>query len=237
MHRWTDRLRSIRIDAAVEDFEAGQFGRLGLVIDHEFTARSYSFVNAPHERPLDFYFITVPEGPLTNRMVALQAGDAIWVARKPAGFLTLSQVPEGRHLWLLSTGTAVGPFLSILKTETPWRRFEKIVLAHGVRTVAELTYQETIRRIQKDHPEQFTMIPFVSREHYPSAVHGRIPQAILDGRLEARAGIELKGKEAQVMICGGPDMVRDTTAILVEQRGLAENRRRQPGQISTERYW
>jgi ferredoxin--NADP+ reductase len=237
LYRWTDRLYSIRIDALIEDFEAGQFGRLGLVIDGEFTARPYSFVNAPDERPLDFYFITLPDGPLTMRMAGLEAGDSIWVARRPAGFFTLSVVPEGRHLWMLSTGTAIGPFLSILKTEEPWRRFERVVLAHAVRTARELSYRDTLRRFENEHPEQFAVIRLVSREAHPGALGGRITDAILDGRLEERAGIRLEGRGAQVMLCGNPDMLRDTTALLVELRGLTENRRGRPGQITMERYW
>lgn len=237
LYAWTETLYSLRVEADVEDFEAGQFGRLGLIIGDEFVTRSYSFVNAPRERPLDFYFNIVPEGVLTKRMITLKPGDAVWTARKPAGFLTLSQLQDGEHLWLLSTGTAIGPFLSILKTEAPWRRFRKIVLVHAVRTAAELAYGDTIRRFRAEHPGQFMMIPFVSRERQPEALEGRIPQAISDGRLEARTGIELKGDKPQVMICGSPDMVRDTTRILVEKRGLRENRRRAPGQVSTERYW
>ncbi|HYE38124.1 ferredoxin--NADP reductase [Methylocaldum sp.] len=237
LYRWTDRLYSIRVDAPVEDFEAGQFGRLGLGMDDEFIARPYSFVNAPEERPLDFYFITVPGGPLTTRMATLHSDDLIWVARKPAGFFTLSEVPNGEALWMLSTGTAVGPFLSILKTEEPWRRFERVVLVHAVRTAQELSYQDILRSFENGHPEQFTMIRLVSREVHPESLRGRITDAILDGRLEEQAGLTLKGKGTQVMLCGNPDMLRDATILLVEQRGLTENRRGRPGQITMERYW
>jgi ferredoxin--NADP+ reductase len=237
LYRWTNQLYSLRVDAPVEDFEAGQFGRLGLTIDGEFVARPYSFVNAPEERPLDFYFITLPAGPLTMHMAALHPGDPIWVARKPGGFFTLSEVPEGKSLWMLSTGTAIGPFLSILKTGEPWRRFARVVLAHGVRTAQELSYQDTTRRLENEHPEQFTMIRMVSREVHSGALQGRITDAIWDGRLEERAGLKFGDPGTQVMLCGNPDMLRDTAALLVAQRGLTENRRGKPGQITMERYW
>ncbi|MEN8259218.1 MAG: ferredoxin--NADP reductase [Pseudomonadota bacterium] len=237
LYCWGDSLYSLRIEADVGPFEAGQFGQVGLVIEGEFVARPYSFINAPDERPLDFYFITIPAGPLSTHLQDLRPADRIWVAKKAAGYLTLSNVPDGEHLWLLSTGTAVGPFLSILKTEEPWRRFKKMILVHAVRTVAELAYQEVVERFREGYPEQFVMIPFVSRESCPFALGGRIPQAITDGRLEERAGIELKGRENQIMICGNPGMVQDTTKVLVETRGFRENRRKEPGEISTERYW
>lgn len=234
--RWTDRLYSLQVDAPIEPFRAGQFGRLALDVDGERVARSYSFVNAPEERPLEFYFITVPDGPLTQRMVALEAGDPIWIAPRPSGLFTLAGVPEAEHLWLLSTGTAIGPFISILKTAEPWQRFSRIILVHAVRRVEELTYQDAIKEFQSRYPEQFTMIPFVSREDTAFAIKGRVPEAIVDGRLQARADAPINASQSHVMICGNPDMVRDTMAVL-EERGLKRNRRKEPGQITIEAYW
>jgi len=227
----------LQVDAEIEPFQAGQFGRLGLVIGEQLVGRPYSFVNAPDERPLEFYSIVVPGGPLSTRMASLKPGDRIWVARKGGGFFTLSEVPEeGEDLWLLSTGTALGSFLSILKTDEPWRRFSRIVLVHAVRTGVELAYTEQIQRFGSDHPKQFTMVPFVSREEHAGAMPGRITTAIREGTLEQRTGFELIPGRSQVMLCGNPEMVKDTTALLID-RGFKENRRRDPGNITTERYW
>jgi len=235
-HQWAERLFSLRVEAAIEPFEAGQFGRLALVIGDELISRPYSFVNAPHEHPLDFYFIVIPDGALTPRLAALEPGDKVWVGRKGAGFFTLSQVPGGRDLWMLATGTALGPFLSILKTPEPWRRFEKIVLLHGVRTQAELAYADTIEGFRRSHPEQFQFFASVTREICPNAFQQRIPHAIESGTLEQVAGVELNPQHSQVMICGNPAMVKDTVALL-KSKGFAENLRKQPGQITVERYW
>src|SRR5471032_3370463 len=130
--RWTDRLFSLRVEipteAAALPFEAGQFARLALDIGGERIARPYSFVNAPGSVPLEFYYAIVPEGPLSPRLANLVAGDRVYVAPNPAGFLVLSEVPEATNLWLLATGTGVGPFLSILRTPAPWQRFRRVVL-------------------------------------------------------------------------------------------------------------
>lgn len=233
---WTEQLYSLQVEAPIDPFEAGQFGRLGLMIDGEFTARSYSFVNSPDETYLEFYSITVAGGPLSNHLTKLEPGDTLWVSRKAAGFLTLSQIHEADNLWMLSTGTAIGPFLSILKTEAPWQRFSRILLAHSVRTVEELVYQDLIQTIRQQHPQQFTMIPLVSRVDCTDAICGRITTAIADGRMARYTDLTIEAESSQVMLCGNPDMVRDTTALLKE-RGLKENRRRHPGQISVERYW
>ncbi len=233
---WTERLHSLRVEAAIEPFSAGQFTKLGLRIGGEVIARPYSLVNAPEMRPLDFYLIVVPGGPLSARLAALQPGDEVLVAPRAAGFLVLTEVPPARHLWLMATGTGIGPFLSILRTTEPWQRFEHVVLVHAVRTVVELNYAEEIRGVAAAHPGQFVFIPFVSRESCDYALAGRVPAAIADGRLEARAGIALVAADSQVILCGNPQMVADTSAALAA-RGLKKHRRKDPGHITVENYW
>jgi len=235
-HKWTDKLYSLQISANIQPFTAGQFTKLALEIGNQKIGRPYSFVNPPHQKPLEFYFITLPEGPLTTRLTQLEIGDVVWVTPRASGFFTLNEIPEADYLWLLATGTAVGVFLSILRTPEPWARFKKIVLVHAVRTSDELTYQDEIKSLCKTHSQQFQMIPFVSREDTDFAIKGRIPLAIEDGRLESLAGIPLTVQTSQVMICGNPEMVRDTSLVL-EKRGMKKNRRRDPGQITVENYW
>ena len=232
---WTEHLYSLRVEAGDVPFTAGQFGKLALDIDGERIARPYSFVNAPHEPTLEFYSSIVPEGPLSPLLATLKSGDPVWVAGKGSGFLVLDEVPEGKYLWLLATGTALGPFLSILKTDVPWQRFERVVLVHSVRHAGELSYRDAIKQFEKEHSDRFTMIPFVSRERVGFAMHGRIPAAIEDGSLEKRGDIPFDD-DAQVMVCGNPGMVKDSTAVL-QARGLRKNRRRTPGHITVERYW
>src|SRR3990167_8499061 len=136
LHHWSDQLYSLRVEVDYPPFEAGQFTKIGLEIDGAIVGRPYSLVNAPDARPLDFYFIVVPGGPLTERLVQLKPGDKIMVGARPSGFLILKEVIEAEHLWLMATGTGIGPFLSILKTPTPWQRFKRVVLVHAVRTQA-----------------------------------------------------------------------------------------------------
>ncbi|HHJ13716.1 MAG TPA: ferredoxin--NADP reductase [Gammaproteobacteria bacterium] len=233
---WTDQLFSVRVEADVQTFTAGQFTKLGLPADGDFIERPYSYVNAPDERPLEFYFITVPDGPLTQRLVKLRAGDALYVMRRPSGFLTLSEVPDARHLWLLSTGTGIGPFLSMLKTDEPWRRFERVVLVHAVRHARELSFADTLEKLAQAHGPAFVYVPFVSREPADFALPGRIPQAVEEGTLEQRAGIRISLEDSQVMLCGNPAMVKDMREVL-SKRGLAPNRRRSPGHVTVENYW
>lgn len=233
---WTDQLYTLHIKAPEVRFTAGQFGRLALDIDGERIARPYSFVNPPNADHLEFYSIIVPEGPLSSHLEALAEGDRIWVSAQGVGFFVLDEVPESEYLWLLATGTGLGPYLSILGTPEPWAHHRKIALVHAVRYTRELTYQNILQKYRDQYPDQFVYAPFVSREDNPDALHGRIPTAIEDGRLAERAGMSFDPAQAQVMLCGNPQMVQDTSALL-KRMGMARNRRSTPGQITTESYW
>jgi ferredoxin--NADP+ reductase len=234
--RWTEALFSLRVDAPRLQFEAGQFVRLALDVGGERIARPFSFVNAPADPVLEFYGVIVPEGPLSPRLARLAAGDALYVAPNPSGFLVLSEVPDAEALWLLSTGTGLAPFLSILRTETPWRRYASVVLVHGVRFARELVYRETIEAVARARGARFRYLGFVSREQAPGSLSGRIPAAIEDGRLERAAGLALAPATSQVMLCGNPDMLKDAGAALAA-RGMKKHRRRSPGQITVESFW
>ena len=228
---WTEALFSLRVEAPRLAFQAGQFVRIALDIGGERIARPFSFVNPPQDPVLEIYGIVVPEGPLSPRLERLRAGERLYVASNPAGFLVLSEVPDAETLWLVSTGTGIAPYLSILRTGTPWQRFRNVVLVHAVRYSKELVYQEVIAEIPN-----LEYVTFVSREAHPGSLAGRIPAAIRDGRLEAAAGAALSAESSHVMLCGNPQMLKDAAAALAE-RGMRKHRRRNPGHITVESFW
>lgn len=234
--RWTENLYSISIRAAFDPFEPGQFARIGLPIDGANVMRPYSFVNAPDEAAHEFYYAVVPEGPLSHRLPQLREGDDILYVPKPNGYMVLSEIPDASALWMLATGTAVGPFLSILNSALAWERFEYLVLAHAVRRAEELSYSEDIARLVQYGGGRLRFAPFVSREDADGAIRGRIPAALESGALQERAGLDISPADTQFMICGNPQMVKDTTAVL-QARGFERNRRRKPGHITMENYW
>jgi ferredoxin--NADP+ reductase len=227
---WTDALFSLRVEGVKATFEAGQFVRIALDIEGERVARPFSFVNPPHDPVLEFYGIVVPEGPLSPRLARLAPGDTLFVASNPAGFLVLSEVPDAATLWMMCTGTGIAPFVSILRTEAPWNRFRNVVLVHAVRHARELVYRDLFE------DRKLTYVSFVSREVAPGSLTGRIPAAVRDGRLEAAAGLALAPETSHVMLCGNPEMLKDTAAALVE-RGMRKHRRRTPGHITVESFW
>lgn len=232
---WTAVLFSLRVAGPGLDFQAGQFVRIALDVDGKRIARPFSFVNPPGETPLEFYGVIVPEGPLSPRLARLQPGDALYYSSNPSGFLVLAEVPPAEELWLLATGTGLAPFLSILRTEAPWRSYRRVILVNAVRHASELVYRDLIESMQRARGEQFRSVTFVSREAHAGSLSGRIPAAIRDGRLEA-AACPIVPDRSQFMLCGNPDMVKDVTAVLLE-RGLRKHRRRAPGHITVENFW
>lgn len=234
--QWNENLYSLYVEAEIEPYQSGQFARIGLEINGEIVGRPYSLVNPPTDRPLEFYYIEVAGGPLTSKLSQLKPGDTILVAPRANGFMIIDEVPQARDLWLIATGTGVGPFLSILATEKPWQRFERVILVYAVRTLSELSYQERIQQVQAKYSQQFSYVPILSREAADFALPGRIPQRFLDGSLEASAGVAVDVEHSQIMLCGNPQMVEDTTALLIE-RGLKRHKRKDPGQITVESYW
>lgn len=233
--QWTEGLFSLRFTAPLGAFKAGQFIRVALDVDGERVGRPYSLVNAPHEPLLEIYFNVVNGGPLSPRLAELRPGDSLWLSGTPNGFLVLDEIPEARDLWLLATGTGIGPFLSILKTEAPWQRFEKVVLGHSVQYARELAYRETIDALRAAHGTQLEFVPLVTRETVPGALPRRITASIESGDLEQRTGLRLSPERSHVMLCGNSAMITDVSAVLAG-RGMQRHRRREPGHITTEKY-
>lgn len=223
-------------------FRAGQFARLGVrKADGSLVWRAYSMVSAPHDEWLDFFSIVVPGGEFTGELVRLRPGDELLVERQAFGFLTLDRFPDGRDLWLLATGTGLAPFLSILQDVEAWQRFERLVLVYSVREARELAYQSLIRELPAREyldglGHKLTYLPVVTREAVPGCLHARLTALIAQGELEAAAGLALAPEHARVMLCGNPQMIEDTRAVL-KTRGLELALTRRPGQVAVENYW
>jgi ferredoxin/flavodoxin---NADP+ reductase len=238
--QWTDSLYSLQVAAPEVTFVAGQFARLALPAPpgakEPMLGRPYSFVNPPHQAPHEFYFNVVPGGPLSARLAALEGGASVWLAPRANGFFSIGELPKAQSLWCLSTGTGVGPFLSMLRTDEPWSKFGRVVLVHAVRHPEDLTYRDAIGAVERARDGAFVYVPVVSRDPHAGALHGRIPALIEDGQLEARASIALAPDNAHAMLCGNPAMVEDVQETLAK-RGMRRHRRKEPGHITLETYW
>ncbi|WP_288727707.1 ferredoxin--NADP reductase [uncultured Psychrobacter sp.] len=205
--------------------------------------RAYSIVSSPFDEVLEFFSIVIPDGAFTSQLQHLEVGDELLLNTMPFGFLTLAryQKPLPKDLWLLATGTGLAPFLSMLQDLKTWEDYEHIILAYSARSTEELAYIEKIESLQEDfgslvdNPAKLIFIPIVTREAVEGALTERLPKLLLDGTLQARAGIDLDVDSTHVMLCGNPEMVEDTKETL-KRLGLVMNRRGE-GNIAVENYW
>ncbi|MGP6489337.1 ferredoxin--NADP(+) reductase [Duffyella gerundensis] len=234
---WTDSLFSLVVNAPVDPFIAGQFAKLGLEIDGQRVQRAYSYVNAPNNPDLEFYLVDVPDGKLSPRLHALQAGDSLMVTKEAAGFFVVDEVPECDTLWMLATGTAIGPYLSILQQGENLARFQHIVLVHATRYAADLSYLPLMQQLQQSYGDKLRIQTVVSREQVAESLTGRVPALIESGELESRVGLTIDAESSHVMLCGNPQMVRDTQQVLMTSREMRKHLKRKPGHITSEHYW
>jgi len=206
-------------------FENGQFIMIGLLVDGRPLLRAYSIASANYEEHLEFFSIKVADGPLTSRLQHVQVGDEILIGSKPTGTLLLNDLKPGKHLYLLSTGTGLAPFLSLVRDPDTWERFDKVVLTHGVRHIDDLAYADYLQNELPNHEyfgaavrEKFIYYPTVTRE--PFRHRGRLDELLASNRLGADIGLPaLNPADDRAMICGSPAMLASLSALL-DQRGF-----------------
>ena len=242
VHHWTDRLFSFTTtrDTSLR-FSNGHFTMIGLRTETgKPLLRAYSIASANYEEHLEFLSIKVQDGQLTSRLQHIQVGDTIVVGKKPTGTLLIDYLLKGKNLYLFGTGTGVAPFLSIVRDPATYERFEKVILVHGVREVAELAYNEYLTHDLPEHEflgdmvsAQMLYYPTVTREPYKN--QGRITELLDSGKLQMDLGLPpLDPAHDRVMLCGSPGMLRDLKHML-EKRGFMEGNTTKQGDFVIER--
>lgn len=232
VHHWNDTLFSFKTtrDQALR-FKNGQFVMIGLEVEGKPLMRAYSIASANYEEELEFFSIKVPNGPLTSILQKVKVGDEILVSKKPTGTLVHDDLLPGKNLYLLSSGTGLAPFLSLIRDPETYEKFEKVILVHGVRYVSELAYQDLILNelpnnewfAELDIKNKLIYYPTVTREPYHN--QGRVTTAIETGELFEKIGLPPFNPETdRAMLCGSPAFLKDV-ATLLDQAGLKESPR------------
>ncbi len=241
VHHWTESLFSFKTTRNPSfRFRNGEFTMIGIPVNGKPLLRAYSVASANYEEELEFFSIKVDNGPLTSHLQHLKVGDAVMVSRKATGTLVIDNLFDGRNLFLLGTGTGLAPFLSVIKDPETYERFEKVVLVHGVRQVAELAYGDTITRTLPEDEligdmlrDKLVYYPTVTREPFRNT--GRITDLLASGRITGELGLDdLDAEHDRVMMCGSPGMLNDTKALLLD-RGFVEGNHGEPGHFVIEK--
>jgi ferredoxin--NADP+ reductase len=241
VRHWTDTLFSFRATRSSGfRFQNGQFAMIGLEVEGRPLLRAYSMASANHEEELEFFSIKVADGPLTSRLQKIREGDTILVGRKATGTLIADNLIPGQRLLLLSTGTGLAPFASLIKDPDVYDRFETIVLVHGCRQVSELAYgEQLVAKLRGDEifgpllAEKLVYYPTVTRE--PFRNRGRITDLITSEQLFDDVGLPpLDIKTDRIMMCGSPAMLEELRSMF-EARGFAEGSHGEPGHFVIEK--
>ena len=240
IHCWTPSLWSVRITRPDNfRFTPGHYARLGLPVSDANNApiwRPYSIVSAPDEPTLEFLVTLIPGGAFTSQLAVLGVGAPILLESAVLGFFIESQLAAGDSLWMLATGSGVGPYVSMLREGGVLQRYRKLVVVHGVRTAVELAYANELQALCTEHGEQLRYVPVVTREPGATLLNVRIPQLITQGTLENVLGETLDPQGTRVMVCGNPDFTGDMRKLL-GARKFQPCRRGLTGSMLFENYW
>ena len=241
VHHWTDTLFSFTTtrDPACR-FKNGQFVMIGIEVEGRPLLRAYSIVSPNYADTLEFLSIKVQNGPLTSRLQHLKVGDTLLVGKKPVGTLVLDNLKDGENLYLFSTGTGLAPFMATIRDPETYERYNKVILVHGVRYVAELAYEDLIlNELPNDEligelvAPALAYYPTVTREAFRN--QGRIPDLIASGKLFADLGLPpLDKSRDRVMLCGNPALLVDVPAQL-KALGYEEGNTGEPGDYVIEK--
>lgn len=220
-------------------FKNGHFTMIGLETDGKPLMRAYSIASANYEEELEFFSIKVQDGPLTSRLQKIAVGDEVLVSRKPTGTLIQDNLLPGKNLWLISTGTGLAPFMSIIKDPEVYEAYDKVILTHGVRYISELAYQKDIAELPENEffgdmvKGKLLYYPTVTREEFRN--QGRLTGLLESGKLPEDLGLpELSLENDRFMVCGGPSMLKDVCEML-DARGFTEARQGNQGHYVIER--
>jgi ferredoxin--NADP+ reductase len=239
------------------DYLPGQFAVLGLFgsasrcaiaeperavpVSDKLIRRAYSLASSPLNRDFtEFYVALVPGGALTPRLFDLKIGDRIWLSPKATGHFVFddSHMPEGANLVLITTGSGLAPFVSMLKTHLRFPPRHRIVLIHGVRHSWDLGYRSILMALENLRTN-LTYLPVISRpkeEPVPwTGAAGHVQDVWKSGAIERAWGVRPRPENTHIFVCGSPQMCASMVPTLVLE-GFKEDTRNEPGQIHVEKY-
>ncbi len=247
----------VRYDAGEHPgFEPGQFTTLGLVDPANPDApppaagsrrrgpkmirRAYSIASpATTKDHLAFYAVHVNDGKLTTMLWQLKPGDPLFMDTKIKGEFTLNNIPDGKDLVMVGTGTGLGPFISMLNTYRAAGRWRKLILIEGCRFARDLGYFDQLTRIAAED-ESIVYLPTVTREPDDTpwlGLRGRVQNILDPENFNKLAGTPLDPAQCHVLLCGNPAMIDQTSADLTDQGFVTRDRHHPDGNLHFERYW
>ena len=243
VHQWNEELFTLKMTRPASfRFRSGEFVMIGLPKeDGKPLLRAYSVACPSYDEELEFLSIIVQDGPLTSRLQHIKPGDPIYLGKKPTGTLVTDALLPGKRLFMLSTGTGLAPFMSLVRDPEVYAMYDEVIVVHSVRRVADLAYRDLLESklegdplLEDEDRAKMIYVPTVTREDFHTT--DRIQVLIDDGRLfkDSNGPKHFDPETDRVMLCGSMAMIKDHAADL-EARGFEEGANNKPGQFVIER--
>jgi ferredoxin/flavodoxin---NADP+ reductase len=159
---------------------------------------------------------------------------------KTTGTLVNDALLPGKRLFMLSTGTGIAPFVSLIRDPETYEKFGELFLTHTCRTVGELQYGFDSVALAKDDPlvgEEATarLKHFASTTREQSEHMGRITTLISTGEFFKTLGISnFNPEHDRIMMCGSMGMIKDVREMLAPL-DFKEGSNSEPGNFVVER--
>lgn len=234
IHHWSDRTFSFKCtrDQSFK-FTAGEFAMIGLMIDGKRVVRAYSIVSPPWAEELEFLSIKIQDGELTSKLQHIEVGSEVVIMPKCTGTLVNDALLKGGELWLLSTGTGLAPFMSLIRDLETLETWSKIHVVHSVRDSEDLAYYADLSTAFKDHPQDGELHDMVAEVlDYKTILTGRGDRRITT-QLEI-GELPINVTNDKIMLCGNIEF-NQQVARWCEHHSMKEGSLREPGQYVIER--
>jgi ferredoxin--NADP+ reductase len=241
VRHYTDRLFSFRVTRPQSfRFRSGEFVMIGLPNAEKPVFRAYSIASPAWDEELEFFSIKVPEGPLTSELQKIVPGDTVLLRQKSTGTLVIDALTPAKRLFMISTGTGIAPFASLMRDPETYEKYDQVIMMHTCREVAELEYgRQLVENLKADElvgelaSEKLVYYPTTTRE--PFERMGRVTDNLSSGKVFADLGLPpMDPATDRAMVCGSLAFNIDVKTIL-EGFGLREGANSEPREFVVEK--
>jgi ferredoxin--NADP+ reductase len=211
---------------------------------------------------LEFYVALVRRGrkrppSLTPRLFALQPGDRLFVERHAAGGYTLATVQTHQNVFFFATGTGEAPHNAMIAELLTRGHRGQIISVVSVRHSLDAAYRACHEQLVHCY-SNYGYVVLTTRELQagepwtsPTSCRCHLQDLVASTQLERHTGVALDPENAQVFLCGNPEMIGTRQAAasasatgkpgsmldILLKRGFQVGKTGQPGNVHFERYW
>ena len=214
------KLFNVKVNGNLFDYKPGQFVIVSIDgVNNEngiIIKRSYSISSSPLNKDyLEFCISIKPDGRFTPHLNRLKHGDQVNLDG-PYGTFAMRHHENGKLLFI-AAGAGIAPLMSMIRTLLNGHSRLDITLLYGFRHPEDFCYKKELTALSSKH-KNFRLYCTISTKEHHKTWHSDT------GRVTGIIKKYLDAKETEaVYICGKPEMVKDTIALLREY-GIDDNK-------------